>query len=74
MRNNIFIDDLFKTMGLNRDDEELSLNDFKKGLSKINISRHHAELAASQLYEENKVLKTADVIDKLSNNRDFLKN
>lgn len=50
MRNNLVIDDFFKTMGLNRESNEITIQEFKNGLKKINISRYHSDLATAEIF------------------------
>ncbi|EAR94641.2 EF-hand protein (macronuclear) [Tetrahymena thermophila SB210] len=74
MRNNIVIDDFFKTMGLNRDTEQITLKEFKNGLKKINISKYISDLAAAEIFEDKQSLPPQQIIDKLTADRKNLKN
>ncbi|KAL4471529.1 hypothetical protein ABPG74_008422 [Tetrahymena malaccensis] len=74
MRNNIVIDDFFKTMGLNRDTEQITLKEFKNGLKKINISKYISDLATAEIFEDKQSLPPQQIIDKLTADRKNLKN
>ncbi|KAL4511758.1 hypothetical protein ABPG72_012603 [Tetrahymena utriculariae] len=74
MRNNLVIDDFFKTMGLNRDTEQITLKEFKNGLKKINISKYISDLAAAEIFEDKQSLQPQQIIDKLTADRKNLKN
>jgi len=40
LRNHLVVDDLFRTMGVSRDAEFVTFEEFKNGLYKINITKH----------------------------------